>query len=142
MKAIATDSNTNVLATPQILALDNTEAYFEVGESVPVPEKTNAANGSSSTSIKNQKVTLSLKLTPQINKVTRFVKLKIEQKIEDFSGRAIAASGGYATTLRLANTTVVVRDLDTIAMGGLMRIKKRSKQIKSPSEISQLWAGS
>ena len=130
--AIATDSNTNVLATPQILALDNTEAYFEVGESVPVPEKTNAANGSSSTSIKNQKVTLSLKITPQINKVTRFVKLKIEQKIEDFSGRSIASSGGYATTLRVANTTVVVRDLDTIAMGGLMRDKETIKTNKVP----------
>tara|TARA_Y100001954_G_scaffold52427_1_gene55774 strand:- start:14253 stop:16646 length:2394 start_codon:yes stop_codon:yes gene_type:complete len=130
--AIATDSNTNVLATPQILALDNTEAYFEVGESVPVPEKTNAANGSSSTSIKNQKVTLSLKITPQINKVTRFVKLKIEQKIEDFSGREIRGSGGYATTLRMANTTVVVRDLDTIAMGGLMRDKETIKTNKVP----------
>jgi general secretion pathway protein D len=130
--AIATDSNTNVLATPQILALDNTEAYFEVGESVPVAEKTNAANGSSSTSIKNQKVTLSLKITPQINKVTRFVKLKIEQKIEDFSGRSIASSGGYATTLRVANTTVVVRDLDTIAMGGLMRDKETTKTNKVP----------
>ena len=130
--AIATNSDTNVLATPQILALDNTEAYFEVGESVPVPEKTNAANGSSSTSIKNQKVTLSLKITPQINKVTRFVKLKIEQKIEDFSGRSIAASGGYATTLRTANTTVVVRDLDTIAMGGLMRDKETVTTKKVP----------
>ena len=72
------------------------------------------------------------KITPQINKVTRFVKLKIEQKIEDFSGREIRGSGGYATTLRMANTTVVVRDLDTIAMGGLMRDKETIKTNKVP----------
>lgn len=120
--AVAANSDTNVLATPQILALDNTEATFEVGETVPVPEQTNAANGSSSTSIKQQKVALTLKITPQINKVTRFIKLKIDQKIEDFSQRSTTSgSGGVATTTRAAVTTVVVRDKDTIAMGGLMR---------------------
>src|SRR5690606_41970089 len=31
IKAIASHSSTNILATPQILALDNTEATFEVG---------------------------------------------------------------------------------------------------------------
>ena len=61
------------------------------------------------------------------------MKLKIEQKIEDFSGREIRGSGGYATTLRMANTTVVVRDLDTIAMGGLMRDKETIKTNKVPS---------
>lgn len=120
--AVAANSDTNVLATPQILALDNTEASFEVGETVPIPESTNTANGSTQTSIKQQKVALTLKLTPQINKVTRFIKLKIDQKIDDFSQRATTTgSGGVATTTRSAVTTVVVRDKDTIAMGGLMR---------------------
>ena len=133
--AIATNSDTNVLATPQILALDNTEAVFEVGESIPTPERTNAANGSSTTSIKQQKVGLTLKITPQINKVTRFVKLKIDQKIQDFSSRALpdgVSSDGVATVERAAVTTVVVRDRDTIAMGGLMRDKEVSTESKVP----------
>lgn len=133
--AIATDSDTNVLATPQILALDNTEAIFEVGESIPTPERTNAANGSSTVTIKQQKVGLTLKITPQINKVTRFVKLKIDQKIQDFSSRALpdgVSAEGVATIERAAVTTVVVRDRDTIAMGGLMRDKEVSTQSKVP----------
>ncbi len=133
--AIATNSDTNVLATPQILALDNTEAVFEVGESIPTPERTNAANGSSTTSIKQQKVGLTLKITPQINKVTRFVKLKIDQKIQDFSSRALpdgVSADGVATVERAAVTTVVVRDRDTIAMGGLMRDKEVSTESKVP----------
>jgi general secretion pathway protein D len=133
--AVATNSNTNVLATPQILTLDNTEGVFEVGETVPIPEKTNAANGSSTVSVKEQKVALTLKITPQINKVTRFVKLKIDQKIEDFSERqlpAALADQGVGTTTRSAITTVVVRDRDTIAMGGLMRDKESSSEIKVP----------
>ncbi len=119
--AIASSSNTNVLATPQILALDNEEAEFEIGETVPVPVKTNATNGTSTTSLDEKKVTLKLKLTPQINKVTRMVKLKINFKMDDFSQREVRGNEGYAVNTRNANTVVVVRDRDTMALGGLMR---------------------
>ena len=130
--AVATDSNTNVLAAPKVMALDNTEAVFEVGETVPTPERTNASNGSSTVSIKEQKVALTFKITPQINKVTRFVKLKIDQKIDDFSSRKINTTEGVGTTTRSTITTVVVRDRDTIAMGGLMRDKETHTEAKVP----------
>jgi len=130
--AIANHSNTNVLATPQILALDNTEATFEVAETVPITQQT-IANNQTSLSVSQQKAGLTLKLTPQINKVTRFVKLKIDQKIEEFQSRANATTaGGVATTSRAAVTTVVVRDRDTIAMGGMMRDQNISSTSKVP----------
>lgn len=123
VKAIATNSNSNVLATPQILAMDNTEAEFQVGATVPV-QKTTTSNTVTTTSTENQEAKLSLKITPQINKVTRFVKLKINQTINDFIGDASTApSQGLATTTRAAVTEVMVKDKDTIAMGGLLRDK-------------------
>jgi len=130
--AIANNSNTNVLATPQILALDNTDATFEVSESVPVQEQT-IANNQTNISVRQQKAGLVLKITPQINKITRFVKLKIDQKVEEFQQRANTSSaGGIATTARAAVTTVVVRDRDTIAMGGLMRDQSLESLSKVP----------
>ncbi|MBI2521171.1 MAG: type II secretion system secretin GspD [Bdellovibrio sp.] len=130
--AIANNANTNVLATPQILAMDNTDAVFEVAESVPVTEQT-IANNQTQISVKQQKAGLTLKITPQINKVTRFIKLKIDQKIEEFRTSANTSSaGGIATTSRSAVTTVVVRDRDTIAMGGLMRDQVISSTSKVP----------
>ena len=131
IKAIASDSNTNVLATPQILALDNEQAEFEVGESIPISETVNN-NGVSSVNTKTQDITLKIKITPQINKVTRFIKLKIDQDIRDFSQRKVAAAQGVATTTRRAVTTVVVRDKDTIAMGGLMRDQLTETENKVP----------
>lgn len=131
--AIATQNSTNVLATPQILTMDNVEGAFESGEEVPTTETTSATNGSTTNSIKMQKVSLSLKITPQINKVTRFVKLKIDQKIVDFSDRELSSTqGGVGTVLRQIQTTVVVRDKDTIAMGGLMRDKETRTVSKVP----------
>lgn len=122
IKAIATNSSSNVLATPQILAMDNTEAEFEVGETVPIRNQTTNANGTTQTTYQPQEAKLSLKITPQINKVTRFVKLKINQTINAFKEGAADNSGaGQATTTRAAITEVMVKDQDTIAMGGLLR---------------------
>jgi general secretion pathway protein D len=123
IKAVASHSSTNILATPQILALDNTEATFEVGDTVQVRNSTLAQGGVQNFSSTPQEAKLSLKITPQINKVTRFVKLKINQKIDDFkAGQGDPTSGiGLPTTTRTAITEVMVRDRDTIAMGGLLR---------------------
>ncbi len=132
IKAIAQSSNTNVLATPQVLALDNTEATFENGEQVPVQESLTNATGVQTT-VRPQKVALTLKIKPQINKVTRFIKLKIDQTISDFSNRQVPGGvPGVATTERAINTTVVVRDKDTVAMGGLMRDSMTFSESKVP----------
>lgn len=131
IKAISTNSATNVLATPQILAMDNTEAEFEVGETVPVQNQVTNANGTTANNTTNQEAKLSLKITPQINKVTRFVKLKINQTINEFQA-AIAGVNGRPTTTRSAVTEVMVRDKDTIAMGGLLRDREKLSFNKVP----------
>ncbi len=130
--AIANNGSTNVLATPRLLVQDNTEGLFEVGETVPITERTNTANGSTQTSVKQQKIALTLKITPQINKVTRYIKMKIDQKIDDFSSRPSSATEGVATNTRATVTTVTVRDRDTIAMGGLMRDRSNQTESKVP----------
>lgn len=132
IKAIASHSSTNILATPQILALDNTEATFEVGDTVPIQNST-ISGTVQNFSTTNQEAKLSLKITPQINKVTRFVKLKINQKIDDFKGGTTESSGrGLPTTTRSAITEVMVRDRDTIAMGGLLRDRELVANTKVP----------
>jgi len=135
IKAVASHSSTNVLATPQILALDNTEATFEVGDTIQVRNSTIAQGGIQNFSSTPQEAKLSLKITPQINKVTRFVKLKINQKIDDFkadANRDPNSGVGLPTTTRSAVTEVMVRDRDTIAMGGLLRDREIIEHNKIP----------
>lgn len=134
LKAIATNDNTDVLATPQILAMDNEEAIFEVGEEVPRLTQT-LGNTTSQVSAEKDTVSLKLKITPRINKASRFVTLKIDQQIQDFSNTPLPESlrnVGVAKTIRNAVTTVSVRDRDTIAMGGLMRDKMSDGSSKVP----------
>ncbi len=133
IKAIANNTSTNVLATPQLLAMDNTEAEFEVGASVPIIN-TNTTNGTVQTTTGKQEAKLSLKITPQINKVSRYVTLKINQSINDFIGDPSSATNGtgLATTIRSANTEIMAKDGDTIAMGGLLRDKEVTTFNKVP----------
>ncbi len=135
VKLIQANSNANVLATPQIIALDNSEATFESAEKIPVPTTTAVQGAGVSTSITKESVSLSIKLKPQINKITNFVKLDVEAKLEDISGRAPppqVAGLAFATIGRSAKTTVVVGDADTIVIGGLIRDKQSDTVTKVP----------
>ncbi len=135
VKAASTDADTNILATPQLLVMDNTEGTFEVGSQIPILQTNTAGTGLQTQNVQFQDVTMKIKITPQINKVTRFVTMKIDQSIKDFRGTSATAqtsAGGVATDVRNAVTEVVVRDGDTVAMGGLLRNKVTETASKVP----------
>ncbi|HLE01085.1 MAG TPA: type II secretion system secretin GspD [Bdellovibrionota bacterium] len=135
IKAIQTNSNANVLATPQIIALDNSEATFESSEKIPVPTTTAVQGAGVSTSITKESVSLKMKIKPQINKMSNFVKLDIEAQLADISNRAPPAQVAglaFATTERNAKTTVVVGDADSVVIGGLVRDKINDSVSKIP----------
>lgn len=135
IKAIQTNSKSNILATPQIIALDNQEATFESSEKIPVPVTTAVQGAGVSTSIQKEPVTLSIKIKPQINKLSNFVKLDIQAKLGDVTNRSVPEalqSQAFATLERSAQTTVVVGDTDTVVIGGLIRDKTTEAISKIP----------
>lgn len=124
IRALQQHTNSDILATPQLLTLDNQEASIEIAENIPVPVSTAIQGAGVATSISREKVALSLKIKPQINKASDFVKLDIDQKLEDIENRTLPAavqSLAFATTSRSSKTTVVVQNGDTVALGGLVR---------------------
>lgn len=123
IRAIQTNSNGNVLATPQLLTLDNQEAKIEISEEIPVPTVNQVAGVGSTTSISRQNVGLTLTIKPQINKISNFVKLNIKQKLQNVGERVPSELQGkaFSTVNRESETTVVVQDGDTVALGGLMK---------------------
>lgn len=126
VKAIQTNSKSNVLATPQILTLDNKEATFESGEKIPVPTTTAVQGAGVATSITKENVALSIKIKPQINKASNFVKLDINTKLEDLQTKNVPTQlqgQAFSTSSRSAQTTIVVGDSDTVVLGGLIRDK-------------------
>ncbi|MFL5812371.1 MAG: type II secretion system secretin GspD [Bdellovibrionia bacterium] len=123
IRAIQTESKSNVLATPQIIALDNTEATFDQTEKIPVPSST-AIQGSVSSSFTKEPVPLSIKIKPQINKMSNFVKLDVEAKIASIQNTSVPSalqSQTFGTLERSAKSSVFIGDSDTMVLGGLIR---------------------
>lgn len=135
VKFLQTNTNATILATPQILTLDNTEATFESGEKVPVPSAVTSATGVTTGGTTKEDVLISIKLKPAISKLSNFVKLDVEAKLQDFSQRklpAAVADQAQAILTRTAKTSVVVADGDTIVLGGLVRDVNQETTAKVP----------
>ncbi|MBU3020362.1 type II secretion system secretin GspD [Aestuariibacter sp. A3R04] len=118
VQAVSTDTNSNVLATPHLTTMDNEEAFFIVGQEVPIITGTTTGSNNSNPfqTVERQEVGIKLKVTPQINEGDA-VQLTIEQEVSSVSG---ATSVDISINKRQIKTTVIVDDGGTIVLGGLI----------------------
>lgn len=120
VQAYKTDADVSILSTPQLLTLDNEEAEINVGSNVPYLTKQQDSSTSTLVNYNTYEykdVGVILNITPHINEED-FVRLKISQEVTKVTSGAEKAT---PTTLkRTAKTTVVVKDGETIVIGGLV----------------------
>jgi len=118
INVLQTEDDVQILSTPQIMTTDNEEAQIQVVKNVPFQtraETTDTLRDYSTYEYKDVGVTLTI--TPQINR-EKFVRLKIEQEVSQVTDDSDKAR---PTTLkRVAKTTVIVKDGNTIVIGGLI----------------------
>lgn len=120
LHAYQQDQDVHILSTPQILTTDNEEAEITVGKNVPYvvrQETTQAELDYSSYEYKDVGVTL--KVTPQISQ-NRLVRLDIYQEVTRLIDTEGLSKGRPTTYKRLAKTTVIVADANTVVIGGLI----------------------
>jgi general secretion pathway protein D len=124
VQMLSSYSDINVLSTPTLLTTDNTPAQIKVGQKIPVPTgQTVSTGGFANTSISREDVGITLQLTPQINESDN-IRMDIYTEISS----AIAAPQGIdvntlgvTTSNKAAQTSVIVKDSQTIVIGGLMQ---------------------
>jgi general secretion pathway protein D len=125
--AAQTDNNFNVIATPQLMTLDNEEASVVVAENIPFSTRVDEGTSTTDRAIQSfeyRDVGVTLKITPQINE-KRFVKLKIFEEISRVVSETTQLSPTQVvlaptTTKRTAETNVQVRDGQTVVIAGLV----------------------
>ncbi len=120
VRAFQKDKDVHILSTPQILTTDNEEATITVGKNVPFQTRadTTASNIDYST-YEYKDVGITLKITPQISK-DRLVRLNISQEITKLDELATTSDERPTTLKRSVETTVIVRDKNTVVIGGLI----------------------
>jgi len=135
LEFVQANTDSQVIATPQIIALDNEKATFEVSEQIPVPKTTVPANGVPVQSFEPDKAELRLEVTPQINKGSNYVKLEILQKLENFDPTGVPselAGKTFAKNTRATTTKVFVQSEDTVVLSGMIRSKVTEVVSKVP----------
>ena len=143
LNALAKESDVNILSRPSLLITDNQEGVINVGKEVPVETSnttnTNSTGDEGGTNVTQQiayrKTGIELTVTPQINE-DGIVNMVIKQGLSAIEGQTSGADVGLNPTFtnQEINTTVVVRDKETIILGGLIE----SVEVDSESGVPVL----
>jgi general secretion pathway protein D len=120
INAIAQDSNSNILSTPSILAMDNETANLVIGQEIPITtgESLGTSNANPFRTTSRQEVGIKLEVTPQINEGSSVI-LNIKQEVSGVAG-VITSGIDLITNKRVIETTVLVDNSQIIVLGGLI----------------------
>ena len=129
LRAIRGDTNTNVIATPSAVTMDNQEAELKVAQEVPfiTGQFTNTAATTGGVTgginpfqtIQREEVGTILKVTPTISPEGSAVMMKIS--IESSSiGQKPAGAVDLVTNKRTITTNVLIEDGGVVVLGGLI----------------------
>lgn len=137
IRALRSDANTNVIATPTTTTSDNQEAEIKVVQEVPFITGQYTSTGSGSTGSVNPFTTVTreevgtiMRITPQINGGDKMM-MKIELESSELAGTTGDASS-LITNKRSLRTEVLIEDGGTIVIGGLIRDAKISGESRVP----------
>jgi general secretion pathway protein D len=121
LNAVESDVNSNVLATPSILAMDNEVASFLSGQEIPVTtgEALGSNNSNPFRTVDRQEVGVKLTVRPQITEGDT-VRLYIEQEVSSVAGPINVGSADLITNKRSVQTTVLADNGEIIVLGGLI----------------------
>jgi general secretion pathway protein D len=118
---LATNSQANIVSTPNIMTLDNQKAMIDVSKTIYAKKVTQSGTtGFQSVEPTPLEAGLTLEITPQITEGDA-VRLEIHHKLSNFTGPVSADTGAADTTKREIQTTVVAMDGQTVVLGGLMQ---------------------
>jgi general secretion pathway protein D len=154
LNALQSSSDVNVISTPHVTMVDNTEGEITVGQNVPfqagfAPQLSGLVGASTTGSttatgaavgstlglgglgslfapIQRQNVELRLRIKPQISASDQ-VRLEVDEQTEEIA--SVDKQLGPTTSKRTAKTTVVVKDQETVVLGGLIQ-ERTLKDVK------------
>ena len=136
LSALASDTATNIVATPTLVTLDNEEATISVGSEVPfLTGQYGSTAGTVGTlnpfqTISRNPVGTTLTITPQINEGSG-VKLVILQETSSISP-AVEGAVDLVTDQRSITTSVFVDDGNILVLGGLIDDQLREVERRVP----------
>ena len=118
-------SDTKLIANPRVVALNNQKAIIHVGRNVPIPTfERNEVTGKMEITgwTDDKKVGVELEVTPQISP-DGHIKLALKPEISSIVStlKINEADANVITATRTVETEVMIRDGQTVVIGGLIK---------------------
>ncbi len=129
LSAAQNEGRGEIKSTPRIITSNQREAIIEQGVEIPYQES--SSSGATTTQFK--KAVLSLKVTPQITPDNRVI-LDLTVTKDSVGQLVPSATGGFVPSIDTRNiqTQVLVKDGQTVVLGGIMETERRESVKKVP----------
>lgn len=127
LSAIEKTGNGKVISNPRIMTVDNGQAKIKQGKSIPVRKLT--TEGTISTEFKD--VDIELNVTPHIAPDKTIV-MAIDIKKEELDPTIPSIEGVPGTDKKEAKTNVIIKDGETVVIGGMYKIKTSDQESGVP----------
>ncbi len=133
INAVQEDTDSSILSTPSVLALDNETASFLSGQEIPITtgEALGTNNSNPFRTVDREDVGVQLEVRPQIGEGNA-IKLFIRQEVSSVFGPVTSSSADLITNKRELTTTVLADDGDIIVLGGLIQEDEQVRMSKVP----------
>lgn len=127
LSALETAGKGKIISNPKIMTVDNIEAKISQGDSIPIRKLT--TEGTISTEYKD--FTLELGVTPHIAP-DKTIALKITTKKEEPDWTHVSLEGAPASKKKEASTNVIIRDGETVVIGGVFKTSRQDTETGVP----------
>jgi len=132
---IKQDSDAQTLANPRVRVLNNKQAKFHIGDKIPIQTSTvqSTATVAVTSTFEYKDVGIKLAIEPNVH-LNNTVTLKMNLEISNL-GDAIDFGNGqkqYKFGTRNTDTTINLRDGETVIIGGLIKDEERKSSNKIP----------
>jgi len=128
LSALETTGKLKIVSNPRIITVDNQEAFISQGKSIPVRKLT--SEGTVSTEFKDVK--LELKVKPHITPDGSVI-LSVEAKKEELDPTIPSVEGVPGTDKKEAKTNVIIKDGETLVIGGIYKTVDNDSESGVPS---------
>jgi type IV pilus secretin PilQ/predicted competence protein len=153
--ALEDNADTNTLSAPSILTIDNQEASMLVGYHTPILSSTVTAGTSTTSSTVTQtldyyqEIGIRLNVVPQISEdgyINMILHPSVTSSTSSITAKSTSGTDSTTTSypvidVREAQTQVLLRDGETIVIGGLLKDVKSKEFIGIPFISKLPWVG-
>ncbi|MEK7868427.1 MAG: type II and III secretion system protein, partial [Candidatus Omnitrophota bacterium] len=132
--ALLNNTDTKILARPQVMAMNNETARIELSSKEKDTETVTSTSsstgvGTTGKTYTSQDTGVILEVTPQISK-DGYITMNLKPSFTELELSRF--SGAYDTHKRATETTVIVKDGETVVLGGLIKSKHEGGVHKVP----------